>query len=116
MTSSPFENGLRLMEAQQQLAARSLIHLIEMISTTSHRYASETNAFTEEALDLMRDAAQTRDPAALAELQQKWAQTCLKYGQNQSRAAMTFVEQCGQQALNTAARRAARTDPAATKE
>ena len=113
MNSSPFENGLRLMEAQQQLAARSLIHLIEMISTTSHRYAAETTSFTQEALDLMRAAAQTRDPAALAELQQKWAQTCLKYSQNQSRAATAFVEQCGQQALNTAARNAARNDSAA---
>ena len=64
----------------------------------------------------MRDAAQTRDPAALADLQQKWAQTCMKYGQNQSRAAMTFVEQCGLQALNTAARHAPRSGPAATND
>jgi hypothetical protein len=113
MTSSPFENGLKLMEAQQQLAARSLINLIEMISTTSHRYASDTTSFTQEALDLMRAAAQTRDPAALADLQKTWAATCMKYGQNQSRAAMAFVEQCGLQALNTAARHA---PPAADKK
>ncbi len=101
--SGPFESGLRMMGAQQQLAARSLINLIEMISTTSRRYAEGTSAFTREAYDLMKEAAETRDPAALAELQQKWARTCLKYGQDQTRASMTFVEQCGKQALNSAA-------------
>lgn len=94
------------METQQQLAARSLLNLIEMVSTTSHRYAADTSAFTQEAMDLMREAAQTRDPAALAALQQRWAQTCLKYGQNQGQAAMSFVEQCGQQALTMAAQNA----------
>lgn len=106
MTISPFENGLKLMEAQQQLAARSLINLIEMISTTSHRYAADTQAFTQDTIDLMNAAARPQDAASIAELQQKWAQTCLKYSQNQSRAAMAFVEQCGQQALSMAARRA----------
>ena len=101
---SPFESGLRLMEAQQQLAARSLINLIEMISTTSSRMASETGSFTQEALDLMNEAARKHDPASLAELQQKWSALCLKYGQTQTRAAMSFVEHCGQQALNVAAR------------
>ncbi len=99
----PFETGLRMMGAQQQLAARSLINLIEMISTTSRRYAEGTSSFTREAYDLMKEATETRDPAALAELQQKWARTCLKYGQDQTRASMTFVEQCGKQALNSAA-------------
>ncbi|HVZ30203.1 MAG TPA: phasin [Asticcacaulis sp.] len=99
----PFGNPLRMMGAQQQLAARSLVNLIEMISTTSHRYAEETAAFTHDALDLMREASVTRDPSALAELQQKWAQTCLKYSQDQTRATMAFVEQCGKQALSTAA-------------
>ncbi len=102
--TSPFESGLRLMEAQQQLAARSLINLIEMISTTSHRYAEGTSDFTREALDLMNAAAQKHDPASLAELQRQWSETCVKYGQNQTRAAMAFVESCGLQALNVAAR------------
>lgn len=102
--TSPFENGLRLMEAQSQLAARSLINLIEMISTTSHRYAQETGDFTRAALDLMNQASRQHDPASLADLQRKWSETCVKYGQNQTRAAMAFVESCGQQALNVAAR------------
>lgn len=100
--TGPFGNPLRMMGAQQQLAARSLVNLIEMISTTSHRYAEETTAFTRDALELMREASVTRDPGALAELQQKWAQTCLKYSQDQTRATMTFVENCGKQALSTA--------------
>ena len=106
MTSpiSPFESGLRMMEAQQQLAARSLINLIEMISTTSHRYAEDTAAFTQEAISLMNEAAVKRDPASVSELQKKWAATCLKYGQDQTKATMIFVEQCGKQALNVAAR------------
>ncbi len=98
---NPF-NPLRMMGAQQQLAARSLVNLIEMISTTSHRYAQETTAFTRDAMELMRQASATRDPGALAELQQKWAQTCVKYTQDQTRATMAFVEQCGKQALSTA--------------
>ena len=102
--TSPFENGLRLMEAQQQLAARSLINLIEMVSTTSHRYAEQTSNFTREAVELMNEAAARHDPASLAELQRKWSETCLKYGQNQTRAAMAFVEQCGAQALTMAAK------------
>ena len=101
-TPSPFENGLRLMADQQQRAARSLINLIEMISTTSHRYAEDTAAFTQEAITLMNEAAAKRDPASMAELQKKWAATCLKYGQDQTKATMTFVEQCGKQALNVA--------------
>ena len=114
MTSSPFENGLRLMEAQQQLAARSLINLIEMISSTSHRYAADTTAFTKDALELMNAAAKPQDAASLAALQKQWTETCVKYSQNQSRAAMAFVEQCGQQALNMAARKAG--DPQQTNK
>ncbi|HEX7800495.1 MAG TPA: phasin [Asticcacaulis sp.] len=108
MTSSPspFESGLKLMEAQSQLAARSLINLIEMISTSSHRYAEDTGKFTREALELMNAAATTQDAVALAELQKRWAETCLKYGQDRTAATMHFVEQCGQQALNIAARHA----------
>jgi len=101
--SSPFEKGFRLMGAQQQLAARSLINLIEMISTSSHRYARETTSFTREALELVNEAARTRDAKALHALQQKWTETCLKYGQDQTRATMSFVEQCGLQALNVSA-------------
>jgi hypothetical protein len=100
--NGPFAHPLRMMGAQQQLAARSLVNLIEMISTTSHRYAEETTAFTRDALELMREASLTRDPGGLAEVQQKWAQTCLKYSQDQTRATMAFVEQCGKQALSTA--------------
>ena len=102
-TPSPFENGLRLMADQQQRAARSLINLIEMISTTSHRYAQDTTAFTQEALALMNEAARKQDPAAIADLQKQWAATCLKYGQDQTKATMHFVEQCGKQALTVAA-------------
>ncbi|CAL4866351.1 hypothetical protein MMA231_00591 [Asticcacaulis sp. MM231] len=102
-TPSPFENGLRLMADQQQRAARSLINLIEMISTTSHRYAQDTTAFTQEALALMNEAAKKQDPSAIAELQKQWAATCLKYGQDQTKATMQFVEQCGKQALTVAA-------------
>jgi hypothetical protein len=111
--NSPFANPLRMMGAQQQLAARSLVNLIEMISTTSHRYAEETTAFTKDALELMREASVTRDPGALAELQQKWAQTCLKYSQDQTRATMAFVENCGKQALSTASNGAEPEAPAA---
>ena len=107
---SPFESGLRMMEAQQQLAARSLINLIEMISTTSHRMASDTSDFSREAIELMNEAAKKHDPASLAELQQKWSATCMKYGQTQTRAAMSFVEQCGLQALNVAAKTPAKPD------
>ncbi len=98
-TTSPFEKGLRLMGAQQQLAARSLINLIEMISTSTHRYAEQSSAFTREAMDLIGEASRTTDAERLAELQKQWADTCLKYGQDQTRASMQFVEQCGVQAL-----------------
>ena len=101
-TPSPFENGLRLMADQQQRAARSLINLIEMISTSSHRYAQDNAAFTREALALMNEATAKHDPAAMADLQKRWAATCLKYGQDQTKATMQFVEQCGKQALNVA--------------
>lgn len=111
--NGPFGNSLRLMGAQQQLAARSLVNLIEMISTTSHRYAEETAAFTHDALELMREASVSRDPATLAEVQQKWAQTCLKYSQDQTRATMAFVEQCGKQALSTASNGTEPATPAA---
>jgi len=104
VSNSPFENGLRLMEAQQQLAARSLLNLIEMISTTSTRMASDTTAFSQEALRLMNAASAARDPAALAEVQKEWAEICLKYGQNQTQASMVFLQQCGLQAINAAAR------------
>jgi len=100
---SPFEQGLKMMGAQQQLAARSLVNLIEMVSASSHRYAQETSDFTRDALSLMQEAAITRDPAALRELQNQWAKTCVKYGQNQTRTTMSFVEQCGLQALSAAA-------------
>ena len=56
-----------------------------------------------DAYELMKEASETRDPAALSELQQKWTKTCLKYGQDQTKATMTFVQQCGKQALNSAA-------------
>lgn len=101
-TRGPFEANLNMMGAQQQLAARSLINMIEMITATSQRYAQETTAFTREAFDLMKEAANTHDPAALADLQQRWTRTCVKYGQDRTRAAMTFVEQCGKQALKSA--------------
>jgi hypothetical protein len=101
--TSPFEKGLRLMGAQQQLAARSLINMIEMISTSTHRYAEQSSAFTREAMDLIGEASKTTDPAELARLQQQWAQTCLKYGQDQTRTSMQFVEHCGLQALNLVA-------------
>lgn len=104
MVVSPFENGLRLMEAQQQLAARSLLNLIEMISTTSTRMASDTSAFSQEAMRLMTAAAAAPDPAALAEVQKQWADTCLKYGQNQTQAGVAFLQQCGLQAINAAAK------------
>lgn len=114
--AGPFESGLRMMGAQQQLAARSLINLIEMISTTSRRYAEGTSNFTRDAYDLMQEASETRDPAKLAELQKRWAQTCLKYGQDQTRASMNFVEQCGKQALNVAAKPNGATPSGATKD
>ncbi|MGA9657875.1 MAG: phasin [Asticcacaulis sp.] len=98
--TSPFESGLRLMADQQQRATRNLINLIEMVSTTSHRYASDTHAFTQEALALMNEAAKQHDPAQAAEFQKKWAELCVKYGQDQTKATMNFVEQCGKQALN----------------
>lgn len=101
--STPFEQGLRLMGAQQQLAARSLINLIEMISTSSLRYAEQTEAFTRDAVELMGQAAQAHTPQDLGDLQKKWTDTCLKYGQSQTRATMAFVEHCGVQALNAAA-------------
>ncbi|MFT4091792.1 MAG: phasin [Asticcacaulis sp.] len=100
---SPFETGLKLMGAQQQLAARSLINLIEMISASSHRYTQETTDFTRDAVSLMQKASTTRDAGEIAELQNQWTRTCMKYGENQTRATMQFVEQCGQQALNIAA-------------
>jgi hypothetical protein len=99
---SPFEQGLKLMGAHQQLAARSLINMIEMISSSSHRYARETTDFTRDAVSLMQEASRTKDPNALNELQSQWAKTCMKYGENQTRATMQFVEQCGIQALNAA--------------
>ncbi len=100
---TPFEQGLRLMGAQQQLAARSLINLIEMVSTSSRRYAEETQAFARDAVELMNQAAQAHTPQDLGDLHKQWTDTCLKYGQSQTRATMAFVEQCGAQALNAAA-------------
>jgi len=114
-TPSPFESGLRLMADQQQRAARSLINLIEMISTTSHRYAEDTTAFTQEALALMKEASSQSDAASMAELQKRWAATCLKYGQDQTRATMQFVEQCGKQALNVASHAQDQTTPSPQK-
>lgn len=99
---SPYLKGLKLMGAQQQLAARSLINLIGMVSSSSHRYAQETTDFARDAVSLMQEATRTRDPQAISELQSQWAKTCVKYGQNQTRATMQFVEQCGLQALNVA--------------
>lgn len=106
LSTSPFESGLRLMEAQSQLATRSLINLIEMISASSHRYAEATGDFTREALNLMNEAATVNDPGQLSALQKRWAETCMKYGQERTAATMHFVEQCGQHALNVAARHA----------
>ncbi|MDI7776114.1 phasin [Asticcacaulis sp. EMRT-3] len=103
-TQSSFEAGLKLMEAQSQLAARSLINLIEMISTSTHRYSEDTDHFTQEAMRLMNAAASAPDAAALAEVQKRWAETCLTYGKDRTQATLNFVEQCGQQALNIAAR------------
>ena len=100
---TPFEQGLRLMGAHQQLATRSLLNLIEMVSTSSRRYAEDTQAFARDTVELMGAAAKIQSPQDLTELQKKWADTCLKYGQSQTRATMAFVEQCGAQALNTAA-------------
>ena len=100
---TPFEQGLRLMGAQQQLATRSLVNLIEMISTSSRRYAEETQAFAKDAVGLMTEAAQVHTPQDLGDLHKKWTDTCVKYGQSQTRATMAFVEQCGAQALNAAA-------------
>lgn len=101
--TSPFEDGLRLMGAQQQLVTRSLVNMIEMISASSHRYAHETGNFTREAMSLVQKAATARDPQSLTEIQNEWAKTCLKYGENQAHATMQFVEQCGLQALNIVA-------------
>jgi len=100
---TPFEQGLRLMGAQQQLATRSLVNLIEMISTSSRRYAEDTQAFTRDAVELMTAATKVHTPQDLGDLHKKWTDTCLKYGQSQTRATMAFVEQCGAQALNAAA-------------
>ncbi len=100
---TPFEQGLRLMGAQQQLAARSLLNLIEMISTSSRRYAEDTQAFARDAVDLMGQASHVHSPQDLGDLHKKWTDTCLKYGQSQTRATMAFVEQCGAQALSAAA-------------
>ena len=44
-----------------------------------------------------------RSPRDLGDLHRQWTDTCLKYGQSQTRATMAFVEQCGAQALNAAA-------------
>ncbi|WAC46885.1 phasin [Asticcacaulis sp. SL142] len=99
----PFEQGLKLMGAQQQLATRSLLNLVEMITASSHRYASQTTAFAEDAVRLMKEASAVRDPQGLTDLQKEWTQTCVKYSENQARTTMQFVEQCGKQALNTAA-------------
>ena len=100
---TPFEQGLRLMGAQQQLAARSLLNLIEMVSTSSRRYTEETQAFAHDAVELMTEASRVHTPKDLGDLQKKWTDTCLKYGQSQTRATMAFVEQCGVQALSAAA-------------
>jgi hypothetical protein len=100
--SSPFDKGLKMMSAQQELAARNLVNLIEMISTSSHRYAKDTTALTQEAMDLMKAASQTKDVTGLAGLQKQWADAVVKYGQDQTRASVSFLEQCGQQALNVA--------------
>jgi len=100
--SSPFDKGLKMMSAQQELAARNLVNLIEMISTSSHRYAKDTTSLTQEAVDLMKEAAKTKDVTGLASLQKQWAEAVIKYGQDQTRASVSFLEQCGQQALNMA--------------
>ena len=86
---------------RSSVTARSLINMIEMISTSSHRYADTTSSFTREAgpgqeaatmrPGLARGIATTMGPD-------------LKYGQDQTRATMSFVEQCGFQALNTTAK------------
>ena len=98
-----FDHAFKVMGATQQLMARSLINLIEMISTSSHRYARDNSAFTDEALLLMQKAAAAREPDSLRELQNAWAQTCMKFSQSQTRATMGFVEQFGQQVLGTIA-------------
>lgn len=99
---NPFEKGLQMMTAQQQLAARSLVNLIEMISTSSHRYAEDTKALTQEALSLMNAAKDTKDMASLSSLHKQWADAVVKYSQDQTRTGIHFLEQCGQQAIDLA--------------
>jgi hypothetical protein len=102
LSSSPFDKGLKLMTAHQELAARNLVNLIEMISTSSHRYAEGTKALSEEAMRLMSEAAQTKDVTTLSGLQKQWGEAVIKYSKDQTHAGVSFLEQCGQQALDMA--------------
>jgi hypothetical protein len=98
-----FGHAFKVMGATQQLMVRSLINLIEMISTSSHRYTQGNSAFTEEALSLMQRASAAKDPESARALQKEWADTCLKFSQSQTRMTMGFVEQFGKQVLGTMA-------------
>jgi hypothetical protein len=101
--SLAFGHAFKVMGATQQLMVRSLVNLIEMISTSSHRYTEGNSTFTNEALLLMQKASAARDPDSVRALQKEWADTCMKFSQSQTRMTMGFVEQFGQQVLGTIA-------------
>ena len=101
--SSAFAQSLSLMGSTQQLAARSLINLIEMISSNSHQYVQENQAFAKEAFELVQKAATVSSPDDIGAIQKSWTDTCMKYGQNQTQTTMNFIQQCGAQALSVAA-------------
>jgi len=91
--------ALAYMSSTQQLAARTLINMIDIISTRSHALSASHKAFSDVAIDLMQQASLNRDPAKLQTLQSEWAKACLTYGQSQSESYLHFVEHCGTQAL-----------------
>lgn len=102
LDNNPFSNSLKLMTSQHELVTRNLVNLIEMISTSSHRYAENTRTLSEEAVKLMQAASATKDIQSLGELQRQWTEAVMSYSKDQTNTGMSFLENCGKQAISLA--------------
>jgi hypothetical protein len=97
-----FLNALKAMSAPQELAARNLLTLIDIISTQTTKSQDGNQQLSEKAMSLLSEASKTRTLEGLSQLQNQWAEAVLHYSQDQTKMGMQFLEHCGQQALGMA--------------
>jgi len=97
-----FLNALKAMTAPQELAARNLLTLIDIISTQTTMTQDGNRQLSEKAMSLLSEAAKTRDYDGLTQLQTQWTEAVLSYSQDQTKMGVQFLEHCGQQALGMA--------------